>query len=310
VKSLKLILALLSLLIVTLIFTTNSNEQKLSSKPLITTSNFAIFDVIQHIGGDKIELVNIIPFGVDPHSFEPTPKVVAKLEKSDFFFYSGDILEPWADHLSLEAKGVDLSQYVSLRKFDDEDEHEDHEDEHHHDHGAYDPHYWLDVDNMKQIAQVITEKLSMLEPKNKHLFEKNKLAYIKSLEQLDDLYKESLLSCKQDTIVVTHNAFSYLAQRYDFKVESLTGLSTDAQPSAKDVQHIFQEIQDKNISVVFFENFSSSKNIQTIADDLSIEVDSLQPLGNITADEKDQNLSYEDLMKINLEKIAKALQCN
>ena len=62
--------------------------------------------------------------------------------------------------------------------------------------------------------------------------------------------------------------------------------------------------------MVFFENFSSQKNIQTIADDLGIKVENLQPLGNITAEELDQNLSYVDIMKNNLEKIAKAMQCN
>lgn len=311
-RNLKIVLTLLPVIVILMVFSLKPTPIQHSSKPLVSTSNFAIFDVIQHIGGDKIELVSIIPFGVDPHSFEPTPKQVAKLEKSDFFFYSGDVLEPWADHLALKTKKIDVSKYVALKKFEDEDEHEgEHEDEHeHHHHGTYDPHYWLDIDNMKQVAQLVTEKLSTLEPKNKHLFEKNKLAYLKSLDQVDDIYKQSLLSCKQNTIIVTHNAFSYLAKRYDFEVESLTGLSTEAQPSAQDVKHIFQEIQDKNITVVFFEDFSNSKNIQTIADDLFIKVDNLQPLGNITANEHDQNLSYTDIMKINLEKIAEALQCN
>ncbi|MDH4944916.1 metal ABC transporter substrate-binding protein [Sulfurimonas sp. C5] len=303
-------MALLSLVVVITIMTTGSNNEKLSSKPLVTTSNFAIYDVLKHIGGDKIELVNILPFGVDPHSFEPTPKGIAKLEKSKLFFYSGAILEPWTENIKSEVKSVDVSQYVSLKEFDEEDEHQ-HEEHHEHDHhGAYDPHYWLDVDNMKQIAQAVTEKLSILNPKNKHLFEKNEKNYIASLEELDNLYKQKLLSCKLDTIVVTHNAFEYLAQRYGFQVESLTGLSTEEQPSAQDVKRIFQEIQERNIQMVFFENFSSQKNIQTIADDLGIKVENLQPLGNITAEELDQNLTYVDIMKNNLEKIAKAMQCN
>lgn len=311
-RNLKIVLALLSLLVVVAILTTSSNDEKLSSKPLITTSNFAIYDVIKHIGADKIELVNILPFGVDPHSFEPTPKLIVKLEKSQLFFYSGEVLEPWTQHLEVGIKGVDVSKFVTLEEFDENEEEgaEEEHEEHHHHHGAYDPHYWLDIENMKQIAHVVTEKLSMLDPKNKHLFEKNEKSYVASLDEVDSLYKQTLLSCKLDTIVVTHNAFSYLAQRYGFKVESLTGLSTEAQPSAMDVKHIFQEIQQKKINIVFFENFSNNKNIQTIADDLSIEVENLEPLGNITADEREQNLSYTDIMKQNLEKIAKAMQCN
>lgn len=300
-------MALLSLLAVVAILSTGSKEDKLSLKPLITTSNFAIYDVLKHIGGDKIELVNILPFGVDPHSFEPTPKGIAKLERSKLFFYSGSVLEPWTEHLSSETSSLDLSKYVVLRDLDHQDEegHEGHE----HD-GNYDPHYWLDIDNMKNIAQIVTEKLSAIDPKNKHFFEKNEKSYIAGLKEVDNLYKERLLSCKLDTIIVTHDAFEYLAKRYGFEVESLTGLSTEEQPSAQDIKRIFQEIQSRKIQTVFFENFSNQKNIQTIADDLGIKVSDLQPLGNITADELDQNLSYADIMKNNLEKIAEAMQCN
>ncbi|WP_304545286.1 metal ABC transporter substrate-binding protein [Sulfurimonas microaerophilic] len=312
-KNLKIVLALLSLVVVVLILTTGSNEQKLSSKPLVTTSNFAIYDLTKHIGGDKIELVNILPFGVDPHSFEPTPKIVAKLEKSKLFFYSGDVLEPWAQHLASEVHKLNMSKYVTLKTLEEEDEDHDDEDEeheaHHQHHGAYDPHYWLDIDNMKQLSFVVTEQLSKVDPKNKHYFEKNKEQYIKQLDQLDGAYKQQLLECKLDTIIVTHNAFSYLADRYGFKVESLTGLSTEAQPSAEDVKHLLQEIKEKNIQVVFFENFANNKNIQTIADDMGVRVDSLQPLGNITGEEMTLKLDYIDIMKINLDKIAEAMQC-
>lgn len=314
-KNLKIVIAILSLVTVFLFFMIDKKEENLSSKPLITTSSFAIYDLLKHIAKDKIDVVSILPLGVDPHSFEPTPKLIAELENSKLFFYSGAVLEPWTQNLAPQLKAIDLSKSVSLKKFEedeDEDENEaEHEHEaHHHHHGAYDPHYWLDLENMKKIAQLVSEKLSTLDPKNKHFYEKNKDAYIKSLVEIDDLYKQNLLNCKLDRIVVTHNAFSYLADRYGFSVVSLTGLTTEAQPSAEDVKHILKEVQENNIKVVFFENFSNSKSIETIADDLNITIGSLQPLGNITADEADQNLTYTDIMRLNLEKIAEAMQCN
>lgn len=309
-RYLKIVIALLSLLAVIIFLSSKSDDEKLSSKPLIITSNFAIYDVVSHIGCDAIELVNILPFGVDPHSFEPTPKSIAKLEKSKIFFSSGDVLEPWTEHLANNINSIDISKYVNLLEMDGDKDREEHEHHEHHHHGAYDPHYWLDIDNMKKIAQVVTAKLSSLDPIHKQIFEKNKKEYITDLNALDDIYKEVLLSCKHNKIIVTHNAFSYMAQRYGFEVSSLSGLSSDAQPSATDVKQIFKEIQEQNIQLVFFENFSNNKIITTIADDLSIEVDSLQPLGNITADECDQNLSYIKVMKLNLQKLSKAMQCN
>lgn len=308
-KNLKIIVTSALLALVVLFFLRASNDDALSVKPLIATSNFAIYDVIDHIGEEKIELINILPFGVDPHSFEPTPKSIAGLEKSRYFFYSGSVLEPWAEDLATSVKAIDVSKYVTLKEFDEADDDED--EEHHHHHGAYDPHYWLDIDNMKKIAELVTEKLSKVDPKNKHFFEKNKEVYIAKLVELDDLYKQRLLNCKRDTIVVTHNAFSYLADRYHFKVKSLTGLSTEAQPSATDVKRILKEIREKNIQVVFFENFENQRVITTIANDADLEmIQSLQPLGNITGKELTLKLDYYDIMKNNLEKIAKAMQCN
>ncbi len=311
-RNLKIVLALFSLFVVFIVLTTKSQKEQFSSKPLIVTSNFALYDVLKFIGSDKIELVSILPFGVDPHSFEPTPKTIVKLEKSALFFYSGDVLEPWTHNLLPTVSSVDISKYVVLKNLEEahEDDLQEAKEEDLHHHGEYDPHYWLDIDNMKKVASGISEKLSELDGLNKDFFEKNRDRYIKSLEELDMRYKQKLSSCKLDTIVVTHNAFEYLADRYNFHVVSLTGLSTDAQASASDVKHIIQELKEKNIDVVFSENFANNKNMQTIANDLKIKIDTLQPLGNITANEQELGLDYKKIMESNLEKIAKAMQCN
>ncbi|MFT7859776.1 MAG: metal ABC transporter substrate-binding protein [Sulfurimonas sp.] len=310
-RKLKIILALLSLVVAIVILTTNGHDEKVSSKPLIVTSNFAIFDLVTNISKEKFEVENILPFGVDPHSFEPTPKEVAKLEKSAFFFYSGEVLEPWTQSLAQEVNAVNLSHHVDLIELDKDNDGDEHEEgHHHHHHGSYDPHYWLDIDNMKKMAQLVTQKLSQVDRENKTFYEKNSLEYIAKLKELDTLYKQRLLSCKQDTIVVTHNAFSYLAQRYQFQVESLTGLSSESQASAQDVKHILKTVKEKGIQTIFFENFSSSRDMQTIADDLGVKLEVLQPLGNITADECKQSLDYIKIMEINLEKISEAMQCN
>ena len=114
---------------------------------------------------------------------------------------------------------------------------------------------------------------------------------------------------KKDTIIVNHNAFSYLSKKYDFEIEALSGLSPDAQPSAKSMVKLINHIKEHGISTVFFESFVSDRAMKSIASEAKVSVDVLQPLGNITADEAKKNLSYEDIMLINLEKISKALEC-
>ncbi|WP_373035788.1 metal ABC transporter substrate-binding protein [Sulfurimonas sp.] len=283
-----------------------SKQDSKNQKPTVSLSTFALYDIAKNISQDTFELVMILPFGVDAHSFEPTPKLMAKILQSDLVVYSGAGLEPWTRSFEFKSKVIDMSKSVKLLEIKDEHEHHEH-DEHYH--GAVDPHYWLDIQNMISVAKLITAEFIKLYPRNTDLYKKNSQKYISMLESLDAKYKRSLTNCKKDTIIVNHNAFSYLSNRYGFHIEALSGLSPDTQPSAKNMVRLIKHIKEHKLSTVFFESFVSDKAMKSIANEAKVGVDVLQPLGNITADEASQNLSYEDIMLINLEKISKALAC-
>jgi len=280
------------------------------TKPLVAITTFALYDVVRAIGAKEVELVTILPFGVDPHSFEPTPKLMAKIERADIVFYSGAGLEPWVENLSFKHKAVDVSKYVVLRKLAS-DEFEFHQ---HHDnqcsHTTIDPHYWLDFTNMKRIAHLVATELIELVPQKKALFLENEKKYIHMLAKLEKAYQTHLSSCRQKSVVISHNALGYLAQKYHFKVDSLTGLSPEAQPSAKDITRIMKEIHKEGVTTIFFEHFVNDKIVTSIAKDTGVHLDVFQPLGNITADEAHAGLTYEDIMYKNLNKLTKALDCN
>jgi len=305
-KNLKIILIILAVAMMILLSFMPNNTEKKEQKPIVAVTTFALYDIVKHIASDTVEVVNILPFGVDPHSFEPTPKLMAKIEKSALVIYSGAGLEPWVNGFHFQSKSIDMSHYVKLRKLD-EDEEEEH---HHHHHNDVDPHYWLDFANMQKATEIITNALIELLPQNKQLYEQNRAKYIAMLQKLDKAYKTQLSSCKVDTVVVSHNALGYLADNYGFHVESLTGLSPEAQPSAKDVTRIMNDIKKDGVTTIFFEHFVNDRVIKRIAQDSKIDIDVFQPLGNITKDEADANLSYEDIMYKNLKKLSKALECN
>ena len=309
-KNLKVIVSILVLLLVVLfVVMQKENTSVTSEKPIVGVTTFALYDIAKHIAGDTATVVNILPFGVDPHSFEPTPKLMGSIEKSSLVFYSGAGLEPWIHGFKFKHKAVNMSKYVKLRKLSEAEIAQDHEHEHEAHHQATDPHYWLDFDNMKIAANIITKELTALEPQNKELYNKNKDKYIKMLNELDREYKKTLSNCKEDTVVVSHNALGYVANKYGFHVESLTGLSPEAQPSAKAIRRIFQDIHAKGIQTIFYENFVNDKVTKTIAKDANVTVDVFQPLGNITADEAKAKMTYEDIMRQNLKKLSKALMC-
>jgi len=172
-----------------------------------------------------------------------------------------------------------------------------------------DPHYWLDIDNMKKIVYKITDEFITILPKNKTLYEKNRDNYLIVLDKLKDSYKTKLSSCSKDTIIVNHNAFSYIADKYNFHVESLSGFIPEAQASPKDMIRVIENIKEHNISIIFFESFVSDKPIVSVAKEMNVSVGVLQPIGNITADEAKKKLGYVEIMKNNLTQFSKALEC-
>jgi len=209
-KKFKTVISLLVVIVCVVLFVSikqASSENAKSSKIVVSLSTFSLYDIASHITtGSNVELVMILPFGVDPHSFEPTPKLMAKISKSDLVVYNGAGLEPWTDGFEFSGKVIDMSKHVKLKKLG----------AHHHHHGAHklgslDPHYWLDINNMIKATNLITDELIKISPQNKTLYLKNRDSYILSLKKLDDDYKKALSVCRADTIIVNHNAFSYMA---------------------------------------------------------------------------------------------------
>ncbi|MEA3331936.1 MAG: metal ABC transporter substrate-binding protein [Campylobacterota bacterium] len=295
------------LFIFQIIVTKESKKEKAdNSKPLVALSTFSLYDVAKHISGDSIKLIMILPFGVDAHSFEPTPKLMADIDRSDLVVYSGAGLEPWIDGFEFKNRVINMSEHVRLREMNPDAHHHGH---HHKNHNSIDPHYWQDIENMVLVTNLISEELIKISPKNRELYLNNRDNYVKMLKKLDNDYRSSLSTCQGDTIIVNHNAFSYLANNYNFSVEALSGLSPEAQPSAKNMIKLIEHVKEHNISTIFFESFVSDKAIKNIAAEAKVSVDILQPLGNITADEADKNLTFEDIMRMNLDKISKAMKC-
>jgi zinc transport system substrate-binding protein len=303
----KIIFLLVVFVLILFVYMKNDRKSDTqNSKSLVGCSTFALYDITKNIADDTVALYMILPFGVEVHDFEPTPKLMVKIQKSDLIIYSGAGLEPWIDGFEFKHEVINMSKYVKLISLDKEHYHE-HEEKHQS--SSYDPHYWLDINNMIIATKVITSELIKIMPNNKDLYLKNEDKYISSLKSLKKEYKNRLSTCQKDTIIVDHNAFSYLAKDYGFNVESLSGLSPDAEASAKDVANIVDHVREHNLSVVFFESFTSDKAIKAISKEVHISVDVLQPGANITAGEAKKDIGYIEIMQDNLKKISNALEC-
>jgi len=129
------------------ILTQEKEREAEGEKKRVVVSSFALYDVASHLSGGSVDVINILPLGVDPHSFEPTPKLMAEIEKSDLLLFSGAGLEPWTDGISFKNRVIDVSRHVELLEFAEGEHHEhEHHDEHkeddeHHDHEEHEEHH-------------------------------------------------------------------------------------------------------------------------------------------------------------------------
>ena len=255
----------------------------------VAVTIFPVFDLVKKIGGEKVFVKQIIPFGKEPHSFEPTPKEIIDISNSELFIFTGLGIDYWAKNIGSipENKRMNLSKFIKIKN--------------------QDPHFWLDPDNLAIVAKNVTKRLSKIDAQNKNYYMHNLEKYLFELNKMHENFKKTLSNCKLDTIVVTHDGFKYLADKYHFKTVAILGLSPDEKPSAKVISDIIDLVKLKHISTVFFEELLPTITIETISNECNISISELSPLGNIPQEKIE--FDYFQLMYHNLKQLKGALHC-
>ncbi|NTW45710.1 MAG: zinc ABC transporter solute-binding protein [Candidatus Moranbacteria bacterium] len=301
-------------------------------RPVVVTTLFPLYDMARFVGGDDADVSLLLPPGIEPHSFEPTPADIVRIGEADVFVYTGDAMEPWAkDVLSGTGRrdllAVDASEGIAMRVGSDGDEHGhegeegmDQEDDadadleeeegHHHDHGGLDPHIWLDFDNAAVMVRHVAAALSEADPSHAAAYADRAEKYVSGLSDLDRAYRDGLAVCKSRTIVYGgHYAFGYLAARYGLSYEAAQGFSPDAEPTAKDLARLVGQVRRERLSAVFAEELSSPKIAETIAAETGATVFELDAAHNLTRDEAEHSVSFFDIMRRNLDTLRQGLSC-
>lgn len=277
----------------------------------VLTSFYPMYDFACKIGGDCIDVTNMVPSGTEPHDWEPSTNDLKNLEKADVFIYNGADMEPWADDLLVSRSDtlrvVEASENVELRTTDGEHEHaHEHEGADHH-HGDFDPHVWLDPENAKIEMEAIRDALCAADPENSTVFQSNYEKYAAELDALDAEFREKLAPLPNRTIVVAHEAFGYLCDAYGLTQVGIEGLSPDSEPDPGRMAEVIDFVRDHSISTIFFEELVSPKVAEAIASETGAQAKMLSPLEGLSDEQAESGADYFSVMHDNLAALMEAL---
>jgi len=282
-------------------------EKVVEPKIRIITTLFPLYDFARNVGGGKVDVTLLLPPGVEPHGFEPTPGDILKINNADIFLYTGKYMEPWAGDIlkGIDNKNllvIDTSKGIAFIK---------EANTHGHKHAEFDPHIWLDFSNTKKMVDSILEGVVKKDPKNKEFYTKNAEQYRVRIDELDKRFREGLSRCETNIFIHGgHFAFGYLAKRYNLRyLSAYKGFSPDAEPTPKRLGELIKKMKQHNLKHIFYEELITPRVAETIARESGATLLQLHGAHNLTKEEWDKRVSFISLMEQNLKNLKIGLQC-
>ncbi|MGB3160601.1 MAG: metal ABC transporter substrate-binding protein [Carnobacterium sp.] len=313
-KNKKLIISVLSLGLLLLVSACGNTDSQVeeNGKLKVVTTFYPMYDFTKNIVQDKADVSLLIPAGTEPHDFEPSAKMVASIENADVFIYNSEEMETWVPS-TLEAVDTRKVTIINASKgiefienIDSEDEnHEDVGEDHQH---SVDPHVWLNPMLAKAEVKNIQTGLAKVDQENASFYQKNAKEYNEKLDQLDQEFKTAFKNAENRTFVTQHAAFAYLAKQYNLTQVSISGLSSETEPSPSKLAELSKYAKENDVRYIYFENNTSSKIAETLAAEANIELAVLDPIEGVTKKEQEVGTDYIQVMKNNLESLKKSIQ--
>jgi zinc/manganese transport system substrate-binding protein len=259
-----------------------------------------VADLVANVGGNRVDVHGILGTNADPHDYEPRPSDVSAISDAPVVFKSGGDIDGWLDEL-IENAGGDR-RVVSL--IDSVHTIEGGEDE------EVDPHWWENPRNAISAVAAIRDALIEADHAGRSAYERNAAVYLRKLERLDRAIADCMrrVPAAERKLVTTHDALGYFADRYDVEVVGalIPSLSTQAQPSARDVNELVDQIRAEGVRAIFPETALNERLEDAVSREAGAEVggqlwvDALGPKGSGAE-------TYLDAMRRNADVMAKGM---
>ena len=276
-----------------------------AADPLPVTASFSILgDLVRVVGAEWVAVTTLVGPDEDAHVFEPKPSDVKTILGSKLLVTNGLGFEPWAGKLAKSAgyKGefVIASKGVKGRAMADE-----------HGHAESDPHAWQDPNNVVLYVRNIATGLSRVDPGGASAYQANAEAYVKELQTLDAWAKEQFaaIPAEKRKVITSHDAFGYFAAHYGIKFLAPQGVSTEAEPSAKQVAQLIRQLQREKIKAVFVENMTNPKLLAQLSKDAGVTVGAALYADALSAPDKPGS-TYLQMVRHNVTQLAAGMKLN
>lgn len=284
----------------------------------VLASFYPLQYVAQQIGGDLVTVNNLTPPAAEPHDLELSPVQVREIGTADLVVYLSGFQTAVDEGVESRAPEhvVDAADAAGLLEDaehadETEEEHAEHAEEgDEHDHGATDPHFWLDPSRLAAVGQAVADELSAVDPDNAQVYEEGALRLGQQLDELDQEFADGLAACQGATLVTSHAAFGYLADRYALEQEGISALDPEAEPSPARLREIGDLVESRGIKTLYSETLVSPKVTETLASDLGVGTAVLDPLEGLSEDATAAGDDYVSVMRANLAELEEGLVCS
>lgn len=234
---------------------------KKNDKLQVVTTTTMITDLLNNIGGDKIDIQGLMGAGVDPHLYKASEGDVSKLFNADVIVYNGLHLEGKLEDVFEKMryqnkKTIAVSDAINKATLIGSEYFA----------SNYDPHIWFDISNWELITQYITDQLCELDAKNADTYKENGANYLKRLASLKTIITDEVSSIpiEKRILVTAHDAFNYFGKEFQFNVVGLQGLSTTTEAGVKDVQRMASFIEENKVKAIFVESSVPKRTVEAL----------------------------------------------
>lgn len=242
------------------------------------------------IGGDRVSVTNLTRPGVEPHDLELAPDQVARVGDADLVLVL-DGFQPAVDGAIDGAGDTDrvVDVAADARLVDG------------------DPHFWLDLDRFAEVATLVGDRLAAVDPPNAGAYRSATASLVADLRSLDTEFETALATCESRDLVTSHEAFGYLAARYDLRQRGIAGIRPDAEPSPADLAAVSDFVDEHDVTTIYTETLVSPAVARTVADETGASTAVLDPIEGL--DESSEGDDYLSVMRANLQTLRRGQHC-